>query len=273
MKKSLEKSLIDQLTQNKMFEHYDFSINENYRAVTINYDYSSEEYCFSFKIPTQSKKVEVDESNTNKNSKSIRKNQVDEIYEFSGYMKPGRYSENESFTVETFEDLLIKLSNWLKYLNQELSESHIYRQIKKQDEKIDEIKKKIEEHFKEQNNNDDKVEEYLTRDEANDLIERLNEIEKVIKEKLYETIELETERDEEIEKLHNEFDDFRDATTYMNKENWFKKFLVSVATWSFDPQNKKKLIAGSSVLLKIGKYFGLPIPDEIIQLMPPSDPK
>lgn len=269
MRKSIERNIINQISSKGLFRHYDFNISDSFKGIEISYEYTNDDYSFSFKLPTTTKKVEIEAPATKTRKNDITK-PIREFYEFSGYMRPGKYGDHESFTVETFEEVMKKMSDWLDYLNEELMDFHLYRQFKKQDAKIDEIKQKIEEHFKAQNDKAEAEDEYLTREEAEELIKRLNEMEALIKNHISDNFEKESERNAEIEKLHTDFEDFRNSTTYLNKSNWFKKFFVSVASWSFDPENKKRLLYGTSIFLKIGKYFGLSIPEGVLQLLPPE---
>lgn len=266
MKKSLEMKIKETIARNDSFCLYDFEIIDKFTEKKIEYNYSDKNFSFSFRLPNEISKVRNEDFNYLTGKKEIV---VRELYEFSGVMSPGRYTDSENFKVDSFDKFLEKITEWLYCLNEELIGDHLHRQLKIRDEKIETLKNSINEHFNKYEIED--KDNYLTHEEAEELFSRLNELEQLIEKRLREDLNEKEELKAEIDKLHEEFENFRKATSYMSKQNWFKKFMISTISWSFEPSNQKKLKAGSSLLFKIGKIAGLPVPEQLSTLLLDSE--
>ncbi len=262
MKNSLARRINNTLLQNPNFQALDFSIRDDYRGPQLLYNYSDKKYYFQFKLPSESKVIEVEKKNNLTKKVNIEE---EEIYEFTGTFSPGKYNESETFKVNSFEKVLSKISDWQTYLHGELISSYAYREIELRDIKIEEIRKSIDEKFSKmefENKN-----EYLTKEEAKEIIERLSELEKEIEDILKIEIENQDNQKHELELLHLEFKLLKDTTKSLNKQNWMMRLITSISNWGLDPNNQKKFIVGSKLLIKMSTAIGLPVPNEVSLLL------
>lgn len=244
--------ITEAIQKNKSFDKCDFEIiSKPVRDVVIKYSYNKE-YYFQVSLPTESTKKEITQ-----NGRTYKR----EVYMFEGFIKPGRYNESENFQVDSLGGLSNKISEWLDYLDSELSNVHIMRKINSQDDKIEEIRKGMEEFLENASEEIKKsADQYFTAEEISNINERLNDLEETLIKKINEYEDREKERDNQIEELKNDIEKMRKASNSMTKKNWLKKIITTAIIWSTDPVKQKQFSAGYSLLTQIVKKVGIEIP-------------
>ena len=256
MRISRKKELLDTIKQNGKFDIHDFTVVERRGYFRLDYDYSDLDYCFSFKEPKGTTLIESKDP-------EFPDERYISVYKFDGYMMPGGFSDREDFNTNGIFNLKYELNSWLNNLDEELDGYHINRKFSKVYNDIEGIKTRIDNVFGE----DDTLDGYLNDDEVSALKERLDMFEQEFQEKISQFIENEEELKAEIEKLHNDFEDFRSSTTRMSKKNWLKKFTIGIAGWISESENRRKLIAGSKVMMLVCKSFGIEVPESIVMIV------
>lgn len=259
MKFEVRNSILLRLENNGCFDPSDFNISEgNMGRVIIKYAYSESEYAFGFIPPSKQEKV----TNTDRYSK-------DETvlrYVFKGDMTPGVYTDKEYFEEYSFESVLNRIDKWCSYLKRELFSVHELRKFEELEKMFEEINIKI----------DQKTEEiedkYMTKEEAEYVFAKLDELEKSMTLQLEKEIEDKKKLQEEFNNLKVEFTKLKESTKYMKKKSWVKKCLKKLVEWYKNP-DKRVLLTNGIKLIGIGsKLLGIEpqieLPREIVELLP-----
>ena len=89
--------------------------------------------------------------------------------------------------------------------------------------------------------------DYFSRQEAEHLRNRLDELEARLKQNLQDTIEDQTEMQTRIDELANEMSVLKENVDVLNKRGWAKALVTRTFEWAKDPANRKLLNSGAEV--------------------------
>lgn len=263
MKAEIRAQIAELIQRNQYFLPEDFSVTEDrMKQVTIMYDYDNQ-FVFKFKTPN-SKSPRTYEDFDRRADKSIKK--VKHVYVFQGSMKPGKYAESEEFEAEEFDELSSQIRIWLSALENELVNAPLKRRLQSQESVIKDIKDKVE-HICSENASNKSLNDYFSHEEGEALKSRLDELEKLLSEKIMADFEEGYERDSEIKSINQEIERMKSSSEILNKKNWFKQFAVNVFTWSTDPIKQKRLSYGIRLIENVGRAIGMDMP-KISGLLP-----
>jgi len=152
------------------------------------------------------------------------------------YAVPGSLEHEATFTVGGANGLLEAISGWLKNLQEELVAEPVNRQLNRHREEIESLLQQAE----------SLPDEYFTRAEAEELRQRLEELEA----QLIVNIEQSTsggEQQTKIQEIERDFMQLQSQVETLSKRGWFGSLLIRFAKWSSDPENAKVLKGGVNV--------------------------
>lgn len=249
------------LNNSNFFDSNDFEWVENKNNVQIKYKYSEKTYLFSFNIP---EKETVIPSQSTFNIPLLNKETVDFI--FIGYMRPGKISDIENFSLVGLQELHKKIETWLLELDDELIDLRLLKKINKTEEKVEEFFSKV-------NEITEKMEDsFFTKEEAEDLRDKLNNMEKNIIENLEKTINDKTNLEKEIRELKKEIEKLKMSTEKISKKHWAKKCFNKLGEWATNPEKRKLFLYGIKFIGGATKLMGIEtqvnIDKDIIDLLP-----
>lgn len=219
------KDLNDVFAKSQYFSEHDFDVtsaerNDGY-TIAIKYRHS-QEFLISAKI-----------------ADIIQPDQKD--FEIQGNATPGDIAVTEFFVVYGKAKFLAYVGQWLKRLRTELEAIPANRQLEEQRRQIDAILSQLS----------GLEDEYFSREEADSLRQRLDELEHQMSERIAET-EKDSERaNKRIEQLERDFELLKTSVEVLRKPGWASTFASRVAKWMKDPQNRGLLKDGVEVTRKL----------------------
>ncbi len=249
--------IIKTINNSNIFDFYDFKLEEKNNDVGIIYLHSEKNFHFNFKLPEK---------------ETIIQNKIPIIapekksFIFNGYMRPGRVSDFESFSVEGVYDLYNLLKQWLSELDIELTDLHIQRKLTRTEEKVEDFFNKISEMTEE-------IEDtFFTKEEADNLKEKLDTLENSIIENLKNIMTDKVNLEKEVNNLKKEIEKLKQSTVRISKKNWAKKCFNKMGEWATNPDKRKLFIYGIKFIGGATKLMGIEgnIDKEIIDLLPDS---
>ncbi len=223
-----KKDIITTIDDHKRFESSDFEIkstkDSKEEATTLIIRYLvKREYYILFKVPS---------------SKTTDKDRYREYYKFTGTVCPGPLAYSESLTFSNIEGLYRRITEWLDCIWEELLSNPIIKRIEDQQNEIN----KIVENF------DELGDEYFSIDEAEDLRNRLNKLEKDLKEQIQENAKDKKEAQSQISELQNDIDTLKKTVESFKKKSWLKGFTGKVFKWTRNSKNRKMIKDGYNVV-------------------------
>ena len=159
----------------------------------------------------------------------------------TGGMAPGRVTSSEPFEVKNASEFGYLVGEWAKRVGEELRAAPFARELQEQRRRIDELLAEF----------DDLPDEYFTREEAEDLRARLQQLEQQLAEHISASAAFDKNVDERLEELHEEFDDLRTNVDRLRKKGWLASFAKRVYRWGKDPANRALLKDGVEVTRKL----------------------
>lgn len=246
MKIEVRKGILDSLKKYNSFEQDDFDIQEDkFGRISITYRYSDKNYIFYIVIPKKS------ENGT---------------YRFTGTIRPGKYSDEETYELFDFDEILNKIVDWCKSLKADLFSVHENRRFDEMTKIISDLNTQFDEKAK---NIEDA---YLTKEEAEIIIAKLEEIEKIHAEHLEKEIEDKAKLKKELDEVKSEFTKLKQSTGFLKKKAWFKKCYNKLATWYMNT-DKRVLLTNSLKVLGAGSKLigidtGIVMPEELEEIIP-----
>lgn len=260
LKNSHKVSIEKTINNHEIFDYSDFNLSEDKNTVTIKYLLSPNKFYFQFKIP---------ESTITKTTKNTYGREVNyETFVISGTMTPGRLSSIEKFDVNNFENLNERIKVWLKELDIELLDVHTHKKLNQTEEKVEEFFNKI-------NEMTEGIEDtFFTKEEAENLKEKLDSMEKTIIVNLEKAMSNNINLEKEVRNLKKEIEKLKQSTERISKKNWVKKYFNKIGEWAINPEKRKlflygiKFIGGATKLMGIDTHIN--IDKDIINLFPDS---
>ncbi len=245
--------IIKTINNSDIFDFYDFELKEKDAHVMIKYLHSKKDFYFSFHVPKE------------ETYKTIL-NTAKKGFWFIGWMQPGRISSSENFSLEGFDRVYEQIELWLKELDVELVDLHIQKKLINTEEKIEEILGKINEMTEELEDT------FFTREEAENLMEKLDSMEKSIIDNLEKVITDKTELEKEIIHLKKEIEKLKNSTERISKKNWVKKCFYKMGEWTLNPEKRNFILGGIKFLGGVSKIIGIEghLDKDIIELFPDS---
>ncbi len=238
--------------KHKRFTVTDFKFETKGDKLDIKYEYEDKFY-FTISIPNETTTINQETKETHL-IRTVTKDSSYQDYHFKGHCSPGKLSMTEYLDFYTEGQLYKSISNWLDNLWDELLAIPISRQIEEQEKFINEIQERLK----------DLPDSYFDLAEMQDLISKIDSLEKKFQEKLENEVHDKNELKRKIEELHNEFETLKATLGSVKKKGWFKSFATKTITWLTKEENRK--------FLKDAKDYIQPLlPESVKHLMPPHE--
>jgi hypothetical protein len=154
---------------------------------------------------------------------------------------PGKIWETERTEVKGSSSIKNTFKEWLDNIWKKIMIDPVHRILEEQKFKVDEILNAIK----------DFPDEYFTVNEAEELREKLDDLEKNMMENLQNTITDKKELEAEIKSLHNEINTLKTTLTSFKKPKWFQSLGTRIGVWLSDPKNQQSLLQGAVALKKL----------------------
>lgn len=182
----------------------------------------------------------------------LTRTKVDYSEEFviSANVFPGEINTNEYLTFNGKSKLLAGLAEWRNRVYEELMAIPVLRRSEEQRQQIEKILEDL----------GDLDESYFTKDEANTLKDRLDDLEARFAESIKMHLDDKTAQEQQLGSLHAEISDLKAKTDTRTKRGWARSFAKRFVEWSEDPENRKLLGTGVEVvkgLIEAGKSIGI----------------
>jgi hypothetical protein len=150
---------------------------------------------------------------------------------------PGEIFKREKTENVRPNQLNSHIKAWLTRLINELVSVPIQRQIEEQQREIENILGQL----------DDVPKEYFSRQEAEDLRFRLEEMEARLTSNLQETVTNQAELKTRVKAISDDMAILKENINVLNKRGWAKSLVTRTFEWVKDPANRKVLKAGAEV--------------------------
>lgn len=149
-------------------------------------------------------------------------------------LSPGELSSTESISAIGDNGLISAFSNWLGNLRNELDAVPTFAQIEQQQQEIAEILKQVE----------NLPDEYFTREEAEQLRLKVDELEKMIQRNIQDSAKDEESVKAQISTIKRDFETLKSQIPTLTKKGWSGSFMVRYHNWTKNFGNQNLLKSG-----------------------------
>jgi hypothetical protein len=219
------------LKTNTFFSFFDFKITEEQQNVVNILYLPDNKYYFQFDIPTSTVEFKkyYDERHSEQYSEKYRE------YYYSAIISPWKSAIRENVSFEGKKSILNGIKQWMTYLKEDLLNTPINRKVQEHEEKLNELSGII-----------DNVEnDYLSENEKQELINRINDLELHMIKNIDELNKKSEEKEILINSLKEEIELLKEKMQIFNKKNFFRTFAAKIVEWAIKPENQK--LIGNSV--------------------------
>gem|GEM_PF-3424773 len=158
---------------------------------------------------------------------------------FSAQFSPGTITISVRKDNLTKYNFLTSIREWLHNIFNEITKTPLARQVRDQEELLNKFKEKIYSMGKEGNN-------LFSKEEGEELRNKLNELEGIIKESIIQTKLNDETQDQELDRLKLEVDTLKAHLEVLSKKNWFLSFSTRLFNWFKRNPNLTRQLAGFS---------------------------
>lgn len=226
---------------------HDFTIESKNGQFTVTYNYKSGVFfrCyFDDKLAEYTEKVEYKSGSAAMIVSGAMEIKTKEVtkqnFNIHGTMSPGGLAQEEQFEFYGVAELQKKLGNWINYIWEDLSAEPIIRTVNNYQQQLQEF---LEKYNLEEIPNG---ENFFSKEEAEQINQKLNALEESLKTKLDEVTQDKKQLAKELEELKKEFEGFRKTVPNLDKKNWFKAFLTKLFVWGSKKENQQLLQAAAA---------------------------
>jgi flagellar biosynthesis chaperone FliJ len=150
---------------------------------------------------------------------------------------PGKLTENEQAQYKTENALRKGIREWSERIYEELIAAPINREIAQQQKQLEELMQQF----------DGLGDEYFTKQEAEHILHRLEDLEKKLQENLEKNIEDKELMAGKIEEIKMDMEVLRNSIGSLKKKGWTGSLVARVLDWGKDPTNRKILTSGAKI--------------------------
>ncbi|HLN96533.1 MAG TPA: hypothetical protein VK183_12940 [Flavobacterium sp.] len=225
------------LDGHKYFSSSDFSVEYKGYTISIRYEYDSRFY-FIINLPEQisTRKVETQQQSLLSMRSTLQSQEV-EVYLINVKMSPGQMVLSENVEFESSK-LRSNINSWLTTIWEELNSQPLSKRLDEQNDILNEIKSRV----------DQVSEEYFSREEGEEIKQKLKDLEAQIKAQIEQQVTEKKEQGEKIKELHQYIEVLTDTVYLLNKKNWFKSSMTKMYKWISNESNRKLLKDGAELL-------------------------
>jgi len=162
------------------------------------------------------------------------------------------------------QEFLMAIREWLNNTYSEMTNSPIERKVKEHDEILKSWQEKI-------HSMGEGGEHFFTKEEGEELRNKLNELEELLKNEIIEKDENKYEQKQDLDKLNSEINTLRQHLEVLNKKNWFLSFSVRLFTWIKRNPDMTRRVAGFSREMLPEDVKDIVSQEALDQLLPPGN--
>ncbi len=148
---------------------------------------------------------------------------------------PGEFVERGSRTVESVSQLLSAVEAWMGFLGAEMRALPLVRELEDRRREIEEILAEVQ----------DVTDEPFSREEGEELRTRLEALEEDWRQRSGDDDE---EVQERFSVIEQDLVQLKREIGSLSKQGWLKSWLVKVARWTEDPENRQFISAGTNAV-------------------------
>ncbi|POZ57200.1 hypothetical protein LYSIN_01984 [Lysinibacillus sphaericus] len=160
-------------------------------------------------------------------------------------------------------EFLSSIREWLKNTHTEMTKTPIARQVNNHEELLKLIQEKV-------NSMGENGERFFTKEEGEELRNKLNELEELYKKSVVEQYENKQTQEKELQKFNFELNTLRNHLEVLNRKNWFLSFSVRLFNWIKRNPDVTRRVAGFSRELLPEEAKNIVSQEALDQLLPPS---
>ena len=150
---------------------------------------------------------------------------------------PGHLLVTETATNVPAHQLSDYIRGWLQRLDEELSSVPLQRQLEEQHREIESIFKQLDQIPK----------DFISRQEAEVLRGRLDDLEARLIQNLQETVADQEELENKIKAISDDMSTLKENMQALNKRGWAKSVVTRAFEWAKDPANRRVLKSGAEL--------------------------
>lgn len=222
IRQAFRRELCETINKSSFFKDQDFDIRttdrSNDSSLVVQYRYDPQ-YSISVTIANKITPSEGD-------------------FAISGNATPGDMTRTEVIKMFGRSDFTVYLQAWLRRLKAEIDAVPMSRLVEEQRIEIEQIYARfgtIED-------------EYFTREEANALRLKLDELEQQMVERIAEAANGSAAADRKITELKSDFEGLKGSVESLRKPGWLKAFATRTSQWVRDPENRALLEDGTKIV-------------------------
>ena len=167
-----------------------------------------------------------------------------------GHASPGELSAVEPVGFKGLDGLREGIAEWLKRLRTELQTEPVIRQFAEQEQALADLLQQVQ----------DLPDVYFSKEEAQDLVRRLEELERQLAENLSQNVADKNELASRVAAIHADIEMLKQNVGNIKKPGWARALVIRAAEWAKDPLNRQLLRNGAEVardlLLEAQKHSG-----------------
>ena len=167
--------------------------------------------------------------------------------EIRGQVSPGAISQVEAYKVSYWQYLMDQVQQWVDRVREELSATPVAREFAAHARELEEL---IAKHAAIGDG-------YFTKEEAEQLRSRLDEIEAQLRQHLEQHSTDPKATEVKVNAIHQDVEVLKDGVGTLKKKNWATAATVRIANWLRDPENRTIIQSGAEIakrlLLKSGE--------------------
>lgn len=236
---SIKNLILESLSSNKIFTNSDFNISFKGNDVMIKFEHN-ENYEMNLAFPNSKtiKTKNVKRDGIIRMTGTAEETLEYEIYEIKVSCSPGKFSSKENIIINGDEyEIRNIITDWVDNILEELKAEPLNKIVFAQEEEIEKIKKRF----------DSFSEDFFSKEEIDDLTNKLEILENTIKETLEKhTIEAAI-LNERLNELEKEINSMKQSAEFLNKKSWFKSSFIKIYKWVSEEKNRKLIKDGAKL--------------------------
>lgn len=215
----------------------DFIIEQGEGSLTIIYNYNTDYYIrFDF-TNKEEEYTEQEETSNNLSFSSTRKTVKRKEHLLKGQRSPGKLVVKEDFEFYGTYSIYTNIKQWVENLWEDLSSNPVVRELNDQKKELDDFLKQFS------INNIPNGDKYFSKQETEELKERLKKVEDQLAEELKQAVSDKTKLKSELNELKKELETLKQTIPNLTKKGWVKYAISKLYIWGSKKNNQNLIKA------------------------------